>query len=99
MRGKSSYPHDCYFFIVKSLTDTEYFFIGNCKFFHRFSTKCSLKYNILNFEKILCVGSSCRGHLDMEMVVYSEIAKIRPSYVKIWRTQVPWGKSAYPLRI
>ena len=38
------------------------FFISNCKFFHRFSTKYSLNNNILNFEKILCAGSSCRRH-------------------------------------
>ena len=40
----------------------EYFFLGNCKCFHRFPTKYSLiNNNILNFEKILCVGSSRRG--------------------------------------
>ena len=60
VRGKSSYPHDCYF--LRSALDMEYFFIGNCKFFHRFSTKYSLNNNILNFKKVLCVGCSCRGH-------------------------------------
>ena len=36
-------------FTFKSLLDMEYFFIGNCKFFHGFSTKHSLINNILNF--------------------------------------------------
>ena len=50
------------FFTVKSLIDTECVFIGNCKFFHQFSTKYSLSNNIANFQKILCVESSCRRH-------------------------------------
>ena len=61
VRGKSSDLYDCYF-LVKSLKDMEYFFLGNCKFCHRFSTKYSLNNNLLNFQKNLCVGSSCRRH-------------------------------------
>ena len=53
--GKSSYPHDCYF-TVKSLINMEYFFISNCKLFHRFSDKYSLNNNILNFTR----NSVCR---------------------------------------
>ena len=56
VRGKSLW---LLFFIVKTLIHTEYFFIGNCKFFHRFSSKYRLNDNTLNFERILC---SCRGH-------------------------------------
>ena len=63
VREKSSNPFDCLiFFMVKSLIDTEYFVIGNCRFFHQFSTKYSLNNNIIKFKKILCVGSFCRGH-------------------------------------
>ena len=54
VRGKSSNPYDCYFFTVKSLIDTGYFFIYNYKFFHRFSTEYSLNNNISNCNKI-CV--------------------------------------------
>ena len=32
----------------------EYFFIGNCNFFHRVSNKYGLNNKILNFKKILC---------------------------------------------
>ena len=31
----------------------------------------------------------------MEIVIHSQLAKIRHSFVKMWRTQVPWDKSAY----
>ena len=57
-------PHICMtvIFTVKSLIDMEFFFIGNCKCFHRFSAKYSLNNNVMNFQNILCVGSSCRGH-------------------------------------
>ena len=34
-------------------------------------------------------------HNKMEMVIHSQLAKIRPSSVKIWRMQVPWDKSAH----
>ena len=55
VHGKSSYLHDCYFLWSKA-------FIGNCNFFHRFSDKYGLNNKILNFKKILCVGSFCRRH-------------------------------------
>ena len=41
-------------FTAKSLKETEYFFIDNCNFFHRFSTKYGFNNNILIFEKF-CV--------------------------------------------
>ena len=48
------------FFTVKSLIGREYFFMGNCEFFHRFSTKYSLNNNIMNFLK----KSVCRIFLS-----------------------------------
>ena len=41
-------------FTIKRLIDTEYFFIGNCNFFHRFLTECSLNNNMLNFKNSVC---------------------------------------------
>ena len=34
-------------------------------------------------------------YVNVEMVIHSQLAKVRPSSVKIWRTQVPWDRSAY----
>ena len=51
VRGKSSNRYDCYCFTVNSLIDMKYLFIGNCKFFHQFSTKYSLNNNITELSK------------------------------------------------
>ena len=48
------------------------------------------------FEKSLSfICNSLFNYNNMEMVIHSQLAKIGPSSLKIWRMQVPWDKSVY----
>ena len=62
VREKSLNPYECYLSRSKALQTRNIISSITIIFFHQFSTKYSLNNNILNFKKIVCVGSSCRGH-------------------------------------